>query len=71
MEDVRSQLECNNPDGSEHVVFTYSKELVNENMLYFFRSFRQNLSPYKALTFFSYWLEEQRNLVDPNSQLKC
>jgi hypothetical protein len=60
MEDVRSQLLCNNPDSNtDQVLFTFSEKEVNENIIYFFRSFRENLSAYKSLTFFMYYLNEK------------
>lgn len=57
MEEVNSQLTCNDPD-SEYVTFEFTKEQIQEEKLYFFRCFRKSLSSYKALTFFSEHLKE-------------
>lgn len=69
MERVRSQLECNTDMSKErdYIVFTYSEEQVNQERVYFMRCMRRNLSPYKALTFFHDWLEDQKDLVNRTS----
>ena len=54
MDQVRLLLECNCPvENPDYIVFTFTTDQVNAERIYFLRCFRQNLSPYKALTFFS------------------
>ena len=58
MEKVREQLECNATDDykSKYIVYSYSNELVDENIEYFLKCLENNLSAYKALLFFNDYL---------------
>lgn len=67
MLDVFSQLDENASDEykKEHVTYTYSNELVNNNLDYFEWSMNKELSAYKALLFFYDYLhnEEWQNEI--------
>lgn len=68
MENVRSQLTCNNTEEErDFIVFDYSQDFINSHRVYFMRSMVAGLSPYKALTFFSDWLEDQKCHVNQKS----
>jgi hypothetical protein len=61
MLDVFSQLDENVTDDyrGEYVTYTYSSELVNNNLDYFEYCMEKNLSPYKALLFFYDYLNNE------------
>ena len=60
--DVLSQLECNMSaeDKAKYGCYTYSEKTINENLDYFRDCLKENLSPYKALLFLSYYLEDKK-----------
>lgn len=59
IEDVKSQLECNATDSfkKEFITYSYSNELVDKNLDYFKKCQLEGLSGYKALLYFSDYLE--------------
>jgi len=71
MEDVFSQLEENATEKykTEHITYTFSNALINNNLDYFEWCMSKHLSPYKALLFFydylhnEEWQNEIRNYV--------
>lgn len=64
MEDVYSQLDehATEEHKQNHVTYTFSTELVNNNLDYFERCMDRNLSAYKALLFFWDYLNENTDL---------
>jgi hypothetical protein len=58
IECVKSQLDCNASDigKSNCTTYTYSNELVDDNLDYFEDCYNNNLSAYKALLFFDEYL---------------
>lgn len=64
MDDVYNQLEehASEDHKSQHITFTFSTKLVNNNLDYFERCMDRGLSAYKALTFFGYYLNEDSDL---------
>jgi hypothetical protein len=68
MQDVFSQLDENTSDEykKEHVTYTFSTKLVNNNLDYFEWCMGKQLSAYKALLFFSDYLhnEEWQNEIN-------
>jgi hypothetical protein len=53
IEDVKSQLECNEVEGRDGwVLYTYTNEQIDSNLEYFKYCFQKNLSSYKSLLFF-------------------
>ena len=63
MKSVRLQLDCNADDDYKKNFITYniSNELVDENIEYFRKCCDDSLSPYKALLFFTDYLNEIKN----------
>jgi hypothetical protein len=61
MLDVKSQLDENATEYAKnnHVIYTYSNELVDNNLEYFEDCMNKGLSPYKALLFFYDYLNEE------------
>ena len=61
MVDVRSQLTDNASDKykSQHITYTYSNEVIDDNLDYFKDCMDQGLSAYKALLFFYDFLNEK------------
>ena len=58
LEDVKSQLCCNNDlDKVDYITYNYTEQQIERNIEYFKYCLRQNLSAYKALLFFSDYLE--------------
>ena len=62
MADVYSQLECNisAEDKAKYGCYTYSETVIKDNLDYFRDCLKENLSPYKALLFFSDHLEDKK-----------
>lgn len=58
IENVKEQLECNATEEYKlnYIVYTYSNEQIDSNLDYFKKCKKDNLSPYKALLFFSDYL---------------
>jgi hypothetical protein len=54
MLDVKSQLDENATEYAKdnYVLYTYSNELIDNNLDYFEKCMNRELSPYKALLFF-------------------
>ena len=59
IEDVKSQLCCNNPEIVDFITYDYSEQQIDENLDYFKECLDKNLSGYKALLFFSDYLLEK------------
>lgn len=61
---VREQLDCNASEEykSQYIVYTYTNEQVNNNLDYFRKCKKQQLSAYKALLFFHDYLEGNYNI---------
>ena len=61
MSDVKSQLEENATDEYKkvHVTYRYSNRDIEENLVYFKDCMINDLSPYKALLWFSDYLENK------------
>jgi hypothetical protein len=61
MLDVKSQLDENATEyaKSNYILYTYSNELVDNNLEYFEDCMNKGLSPYKALLFFYDYLNEE------------
>lgn len=59
IEDIKSQLCCNNPEIVDFITYDYSEQQIDENLDYFKECLDRNLSGYKALLFlFDYLLEK-------------
>ena len=59
IENVKSQLCCNNPEIVDFITYDYSEEEIDENLDYFKECLDRNLSGYKALLFlYDYLLEK-------------
>jgi hypothetical protein len=60
IEDVKSQLDENATDfhKNNYVTYTYSNELIDNNLDYFEDCMNKGLSPYKGLLFFYDYLSE-------------
>jgi hypothetical protein len=61
IEDVKLQLDENATDfhKNNYVTYTYSNELVDNNLDYFENCMNTGLSPYKALLFFYDYLNSE------------
>lgn len=61
MLDVKSQLDENATEYAKnnYVLYTYSNELVDNNLEYFEDCMNKGLSPYKALLYFYDYLNEE------------
>ena len=59
IEDVKSQLCCNNPEIVDFITYDYSEQQIDENLDYFKECLDKNLSGYKALLFLSDYLLEK------------
>ena len=59
IEDIKSQLCCNNPEIVDFITYDYSEQEIDENLEYFRECLNNNLSGYKALLFFSDYLLEK------------
>jgi hypothetical protein len=61
IEDVKSQLDENATDfhKNNYVTYTYSNELVDANLVYFEDCMNKGLSAYKALLFFTDYLNNK------------
>lgn len=59
IEDVKSQLCCNNPEIVDFITYDYSEQQIDENLDYFKECLDRNLSGYKALLFLSDYLLEK------------
>ena len=59
IEDIKSQLCCNNPKIVNFITYDYSEQQIDENLDYFKECLDRNLSGYKALLFFSDYLLEK------------
>ena len=58
IKDVKLQLCCNNDLGkADYITYNYTEEEIDKNIKYFEHQFHQELSAYKALLFFSDYLE--------------
>lgn len=56
LQDVKSQLTCNEKDDEDKgkfVTYDYTDKQIDENLEYFKKCMKSNLSAYKALLFFS------------------
>ena len=60
IEDVKSQLCCNNPGETvEYITYDYDEEQIDDNLDYFKDCMNRGLSGYKALLFFYDYLNEK------------
>jgi hypothetical protein len=61
IEDVKSQLDENATDfhKNNYVTYTYSNELIDNNLDYFEDCMNKGLSPYKGLLYFYDYLSEK------------
>ena len=57
--DAKSQLTCNAPN-SEYITYLYTEKQIDNNIQYFKDCLDQGLSAYKALLFFSDYLNEKK-----------
>lgn len=55
--DVKKQLVCNTPPGN-YVLYNYSNEFIDSNLDYFEKCMIDDLSPYKALLYFEFYLKD-------------
>ena len=57
---VKLQLTCNASETYKNhfITYTYSNEEIDSNIVYFRHCFKSNVSSYKALLFFSDYIEE-------------
>lgn len=61
--DVKSQLCCNNiGETIEYITYDYTEEQIDNNLDYFKHCMEKNLSGYKALLFFSDYLNGSYNI---------
>lgn len=58
---VKDNLTCNNDVYCGFYTFDYSDEDIDNNTEYFIDCMNIGLSPYKALLFFYYYLQEKQN----------
>ena len=56
IEDAKSQLFCNQTGDVNYITYGYTNEQIDENKKYFEYTLSQSLSAYKALLFFSDYL---------------
>lgn len=59
IEDVKSQLCCNNSEIVDFITYDYAEQQIDENLDYFKECLDRNLSGYKALLFLSDYLLEK------------
>ncbi len=66
LEVVRLQLVCNATDDykNNHITYNYTNEQIDSNLDYFERCMNDQLSEYKSLLFFSYYLTSEEYLRD-------
>lgn len=64
IEEVKAQLYCNATKeySSEHITYTYTNKQIYDNLDYFERCEKAELSAYKALLFFWDYLEDRKGL---------
>ena len=55
LNDIKSQLTCNSPE-VDFITYDYAEQQIDENLDYFKDCWRDGLSGYKALLFFSDYL---------------
>lgn len=53
IQDVKSQLCCNQTKRVDYITYDYTEEQIDRNIKYFEKCMNNNLSGYKALLFFS------------------
>jgi len=61
LDDVRSQLYCNASSHyrSNYITYDYSNSQIEDNLIFFKDCYKSNLSGYKALLFFSDYLNDE------------
>lgn len=60
IQNVKSQLCCNFPYpgyGTDYITYDYTEQEIDRNSEYFEHQMKQNLSAYKALLFFSDYID--------------
>ena len=62
IEDVKSQLVCNQTGETKFVTYGYTNEEVDKYKKYFKYTLKQDLSAYKALLFFGDYLRGDYNI---------
>lgn len=62
MKDVKRQLYCNASEEykKEYITYGYTEQQVDENLDYFEKCMKRELSAYKALLFFHDYLNENK-----------
>jgi hypothetical protein len=70
IEDVKSQLCCNNDLANiDYITYDYTEQQIEDNLEYFKDCLNNNLSGYKALLFFyNYLLEQNPPLEDTTTR---
>lgn len=64
IEDVKSQLCCNNDDDVDYITYDYTEQQIYDEIKHFEDCWKRNISGYKALLFFFDYLQDQANPIE-------
>lgn len=65
IKDIKEQLCCNNDISTvEYITYDYTEQQIDDNLDYFKKCMKDNLSGYKALLFFCDYLYENKPIIE-------
>lgn len=59
IEDVKSQLCCNNDDDVDYITYDYTEQQIYDEIKHFEDCWKRNISGYKALLYLADYLREK------------